>query len=310
MTEAIKIVINIDDDSMSQMEELLTAAVQRGMQKSAQLVQQVWVARAQQLDIRQTGEYIRGLTGEGSVEVIKPAGPDASGAVVGTIAVVATAPHSAIVEDGHAAFHLPSKINWSGARVKVGKNGKYMHIPFRHSAFADEATQQANGYTRATIKSMLPQDVYTAAANLKRTIKRNEGPFYDGDQFKAADAYNKGERLKRGAVQAGFTVGGDGKVRVERMPSRTVGFIRSPMGGKLTLVNPEWKSSRYEGLMKSGPKGHSQYLTIRTITPNSKGWNIPAQEGKGIGRIVARECGPEVEEIVGDEIVAALRGEG
>lgn len=39
--------------------------------------------------------------------------------------------------------------------------------------------------------------------------------------------------------------------------------------------------------MKSGPKGHSSFITIRTITPNSPGWNIPAQTGHGVARQVA-----------------------
>lgn len=310
---SVSVQVNIEQSWLDEpIGEAIEGALNVAMVKSATLVQAVWVGRAQQLDIRQSGAYIAGLQGDGSITVVKPVEADGPTAIVGEIKVSATAPHSQIVEDGHEAFHLPSRINWAGPRVKQGKNGPYLSIPFRHTAYAEAGEREAGGYTRASVKAMMPEQIYKQAKRLKRTTKTNEGPIRaPGGQFLHADRYNYGGRLKRGNVQSGFSAAPGQAAGEERRGERTVGhvYVGRTMGlrsGKLALTNPEWKTSKYEGMMKSGPRGHSQYMTIRVITPRSRGWNIPAQPGYGIGRQVASETAPMVEDIAANAIIEAL----
>ena len=99
----------------------------------------------------------------------------------------------------------------------------------------------------------------------------------------------------------GFT--GHNEQVVERRSARVVG--RDDQG---VMLNPTWKSSRFHGLFKTGPAKHTQYMTVRTVTPNSKGWNIPAQAGRFIAAAVASEIrtSPEAERLVTDRIAAAI----
>jgi hypothetical protein len=74
------------------------------------------------------------------------------------------------------------------------------------------------------------------------------------------------------------------------------------------MVNPAWQSSKFSGLLKSGPKGHSEYTTIRTITPNSPGWNIPAKQGLGVARMVASVVPQHIQGLLSAAISGALGG--
>lgn len=256
----------------------------------AQMVKAIWVARAQQLGVSDSGEYVRGIDEHGEIRRIYERGTMTSVEV--QLQIVNTAKHASIVEDGHAAFHLPSKIAWGdpGKRVKRGKKGPYMHIPFRHAA----PTKASSGPTKTAIRTQMPADIYARAQRLSRTIAQNQGPFYaaggvgthTGQMFHQADTYKRvgpgPSRLTHDvAASINVTPGGQG-IESRRGPRAVAGRI----GGR-QATNPGWKSSKYAGMMKTGPKGHSRYMTIRTITPNSPGWNIPAQHGRGIARQVA-----------------------
>lgn len=262
-----------DDEGI---EERVRAMLLPAGQAVAEYVRHLWVRVAQQQGAHDTGAYIAGIR-DNAIVTVEPAGEDESGLAEVVITITNTARHASIVEDGHAAFHLPTRINWSGPRVKQGKNGPYMHIPFRHSAFATPDQLDEKGYTVGARRRMMPADVYALAKRLHYTTRRNIGPIHTSSgQFVAADRYQWGNRLARGHVRTGFIAGEHGLYEERRGP-RQIGR---------TAMNPEWKTSRFEGMFKSGAKGHASYMTIRTITPHSSGWNIPAQVGKGIARTV------------------------
>lgn len=268
------------------MEELSTALSDRsaaivvldqGLILMANAIRDAWVMLAQRVGVRNTGGYIAGLRADGAVRVVQP--PRLTGGIIdAVIEVEATAPHSQIVEDGHAAFHMPSKVDWTGPRVKVSKSGvRYLHIPFRHTANVSDAEMEAKGYTTASRKSMMPAQIYDMASKLARTMPQKVGPIRGKDgAFKQADRYAWGERLTN-VSRANWLSSPQGNVE-NRRGERTVAR---------KMVNPEWGSSKFEGMFKSGGQGHSQYMTIRTMTENSPGWHIPAQHGHGLARKIA-----------------------
>lgn len=155
------------------------------------------------------------------------------------------------------------------SRAKRSKTSTpYLRIPFRASAYQSAERAARSGATAATRRAMMPADVYAQAKRLKA-----------------------GQRL--GAVP------GD-----ERRGARVVG--RDASGAEVS--NPAWKAGKAEGMQKRGPRGQTSYGTVRTITPASQGWNIPAQPGKRIAAAVTADLArsPDVAGIVEAEIAAAL----
>lgn len=253
----------------------------------AELVRQVWIQRAQDLGLTQDGGYIRGIE-EGRVDVVADRSDDTSMMV--TISIVNTAEHAAIVEDGHAAFHLPEAVSWSSPHVKHTKDGRpYLSIPFGHSATQSPAKQAASGITRGTLKSMMPAGIYARAKGLGYTTGRGSGPVLSGGGaagavYEQADVYSHGpgrHRLSH-VAHAGLVALPSGDLYEFRRSARSIGRI----AGR-EAVNPEWQNSKFHGMLKTGTKGHASYLTIRTMTIDSPGWNIPAQVGYGVARQVA-----------------------
>jgi hypothetical protein len=297
--------------------EPFAASLRRGAFMGAQFVQGVWIRLAQAMDIRATGAYIRGIDTAG-LTVVRD---DVTGTSV-DVAIFAgnDAPHAAIVEYGHRAFRLPEAINWGSkaGRIKMGKRGPYLHIPFRHRAYASPGAADKQGLTRATRKAMMPEDVYREAKALRRTIPLKTGPQRDAQGWhKHTDTYKPGGRLDRGQTQPdanrsrfldplSHVVGPHHADFTEHRGERFVGFDRKGNA----LVNPSWQSSKFQGLMKTGPKGHTAYMTVRTITPTSAGWNIPAQPGKYVAHAAAMAAAADnrLVSIVIGEAMATLKG--
>lgn len=288
-------------------------ALERGAMLGAQFAQGMWIRFAQEADVRETGAYIRGIQADGAIQVVKEPAQTGGEQITDweiVIEITNSAPHASIVEEGHGAFHLPSVINWGagGGRIKRSKDGRaYLHIPFKHGAHVSPEEAAEKGYTRAQIKRMMPAEIHREAKKLANIIRRHEGPIHSqGGQFIAADRYRtegRGRsRLDRRHTRPGDVVGGV----VEHRGATTVG--KSPEG--FALVNPAWKSSKYHGLFKSGPPGHEQYMTIRTMTQDSHGWNIPAQKGHFLAKHVAAalQNGPDLPGIVLGGMAEVLHG--
>ena len=283
-------------------ETVVSAELEAAAFRMAEAVKGLWIQVAQQLGVHNTGAYIRGIRAEGNTSV--KVTEEGDGRWLVELVIVNTANHASYVEDGHAAFHLPDKIDWGGPRVKHGPSGPYLHIPFRHAAYVAEGDRADKGVTLQALRRMMPQEVYQEAKRLARVVPLRVGPIRQDGRFIAADRY---------AVDAGQ------KKRPSRLEGRPgVAFVASATGeifeeqrgarGK----NPGWGSSRFEGLFKSGPAGHTAYMTVRTITPRSPGWHIPAVEGKPVIATVERLVGetPEFGQLVEDIFTAKAAADG
>lgn len=292
------IVIDIDLSGFDAIREVSDAdmerALQRGMLLAVEYVKALWHQEAVTAGLRTSGRYVQSIGS--SIEVVEA--PNVSGGSFSmAVDIHNDDPRADIIENGSRAFHLPSAINWSSTtgKIKRSPTGRpYLHVPFRHAAFADEEKRVEDGLLPSTLRRMMPQSVYNQAKRLARRVPNREGPItrpavspagHPYQQHVASDRYSWSgagrKRLERGHVNTGFTAR-HGELVEERRSERQVGRDRHG-----PLVNPEWQTSKYEGLMKTGPKRHTQYLTIRTMTPDSPGWNIPARAGHGIVRRVS-----------------------
>ncbi len=179
------------------------------------------------------------------------------------VTIVNTAPGAKWVEQGHGAYHLPSRIDWSRTDGKIKRNprtgARWLTIPIRHRAYATPAQANQQGLSEATRAAMMPRTVYQAAKQLTASFKHNQGPVHAADgRYLAADRYTWGRRLS--VAQLVPLVG-------REAASRYRGMVR------------------FEQLQAGGGRS-SVYLTFRTLTPKSRGWHIPARPGKHLARRV------------------------
>lgn len=279
---------------------VVQAAVQAQLSLAGQAAKQLWTMRAQAMDIRRSGAYLRGIAlgDDSNVQMVAVA----NGAQLeAALSITNTAPHAWIVEVGHAPFSLPASINWSagGGSIKRSKDGTpYLTIPFEHSAYATPKQAEDRGLTRATRSRMMTSDVYARAKKLTPTNRNNAGPQFGpggaaggaGQVFKQRDTYTRGERLRDPRPPSSSSTDSFGRVTTLRRGAQYVGVDNQ---GR-TLTNPGWGSSRFDGMIRStqtvaGGGEQSSYRTLRTITPNSLGFRIPAQIGKYVIRQVREE---------------------
>lgn len=295
-------------------DDAIRAAVRAMMDTGAQFAKALWLQRAQDLGIRRTGEYMRGIQ---DAEIRKVSETVSDNLLVVVFDIVNTSPHAAVVEDGHPAFSLPQAIDWSrtDGSIKRGPNGPYLHIAFRHAANQSADQREASGMTVGTLKTMMPADIYRQAKVLRAQVAQRAGPLYRGEgeqrQFVAADRYTKPPNRGRLSIDNNANIIGGAGGNYESRRSERMVAGRTDKGKKLT--NPEWQTPKYEGLFKSGGSGHTSYMTVRTLTPRSAGWNTPAQPGHGIARQVAGALsnGPGADrfrELLTSAAVAAIQG--
>lgn len=273
------------------------------VEQLAMAARELWLLSAAGHDIR--GNYVRKIQ-EPEVELL-PATPNG---LAFAIRIANTHKLARIVEDGHAAFHLPSRIDWSGPKVKHGKHGPYLHIPFRHRAHVTDDRADDLGFRVSSRRAILPQRLYAEAAKLRSRIPLRQGPIYDADgKYVAADRYRwtrkgEGTRLDGDGGGANYLGGTD---RGAEEHQRSERIIAGRINGR-PAVNPAWQTSKYAGLFKTGDPGHTAYLTVRTITPTSQGWNIPARVGLGIVREATARLRADAQEEFENLLEDNLRG--
>lgn len=275
--------------------ERLQGALRAVMDTAGQFAKALWYQRAQDLNIRNSGAYLQGIQ-DATVELVEER--NSGGDLQVVIVIRNTAPHAAIVEDGHPAFHLPDRIDWASgsAAIRRAADGTpYLRIPFRHGAFAGAVSRVDQGLTMGQLRSMMPSAVYADAKRLTFSARGKprgkRGTYHDptpGPRFVAGAEMTERWRAAR-------TVAG-----------------RDASGNRLT--NPAWQTAKHQGLFKTGSKGNAQYLTVRTLTPQSAGWNIPAQLGHGVARQVAYvlnsggAAGQRFQDLLAETARNALRG--
>lgn len=251
--------------------EMVTQAVERGAFEVANGIKARWLTKVRDIGGWDTGKYELGVQTASVVFVSRSVQMPIIQVVID---VVNTAPHAAVVEDGHMAFHLPDKIDWgSSPNVKTFKNGtRYITVPFRHYT-----PRKGPGITKTAERAMMPAEVYNQAKKLVLSERLMQGrQVTPSGQFVAADRYNWGGRMER-LVPVGHKVGGilERRGQTEVAPG---------------MVNPAWGSSKFHGMVKFGPVRGESYRTFRILTEHSVGWNIPAQAGRHIAADVAREA--------------------
>ena len=153
---------------------------------------------------------------------------------------------------------------------RITKKGKrIVTVPFRH------ATESA-APTGRMARAVMPDEVHQLAKALQgRPLKGL------GDLYKQSKSY---------------------------VYYRAQGWPGVPEGQGYT-----WKSSPYEGLRRYGGGtpggGHQvQYLTFRTITPDSPGWFIPPVAGQHFPERVVAAVGPKIADMVAEALSADLHG--
>lgn len=304
----LSVIFDVDFSEVEPADMAIGSALRAAALAAAHYVRVAWIQTAVEVGFEAGGSYVRGIESAGRVEIEEERtigdGDDIRAFEI-TVAITNTAKNAAIVEDGHAAFHLPSKIDWaaSGGSIKRGTHGPYLHIPFRHGAFKAQGGRDDAGSTLGARKGMMPKEIYAQARQLQRREATRQGPIHGRDgSFLAADRYRwtglarKQRRLRHQARVGELHASSTGSVSEPR---------RGPRGG-----NPAWQGSKFGGMMKTGPAGHSSFLTIRTITPNSPGWNIPAQPGYGIAKRLAADLqhDQELRDVLMHALTSTLTG--
>lgn len=187
------------------------------------------------------------------------------------VAVVSDVPQVGWLEEGRAGFHLPSR--WGG-HWKVSAQGHlYATVPFRQST--PPTAGGGVSTSRGRLGNAMSPQVYRLAKTLGdyRTTRERLGGF--GDLYKRGVSYD---------------------------------LYRSGYGWDLpaNLDNEqgyEWKSSQFEGMFRNtvktpGGGSHTEYVTMRTITPDSPGWYIPPMPALHLAAHALDQALPAIREVI------------
>lgn len=245
--------------------------VKLAIQATGEVIRNIWIQTAEAEVNRATGDYIAALTSPAAVAI------DQDGMAV---TITNFSKHAMIIEEGRAAFHLPSRIDWSKT-----KNRRVI-VPFQHATPPETGEDlQDKGRTYRSVRAMMPHEIYEYASQLKpgeRLTKKTPHPVH-------------GESHPAGRfMQAAFYA----------PPAKPTDYAKDMTGQHDAMQKPfvsklsHWKFSKYHGMVKTGAKGHTKYTTFRTITPESKGWNIPAQSGKYLIPKVKAKALPIITEMI------------
>jgi len=184
--------------------------------------------------------------------------------------VVNTAPHARLIEEGHGGFHLPSRIPWATTRKARRTKRGRWYLII---PFRHGAHRTGTGITGQAQRTMLPRPVYARARRLQ-----------PGQHLTAHVSAGRGVHMP------GLT-----PYRPAYAPN----------------IRPHYThASIHEGLSKRGARGHTQYLTFRTMRQDSPGWHIPPQAPRPIAHWVVRQQTPVVAQLLVDaatrDVQAAL----
>lgn len=220
---------------------------------AAELVRWAWVqlAEGSSMSPAQQARYVEGLTDARSI--IHPVGGDPL-----TATIVNVSPLANSIDEGHGAYHLPSRIHWASTLGAMkNKFGRYyMFIPFTHGAYRGR-----KGPMRTQARAM-PPAVYRRARLLKPGQYLTSGP--GGGRYIHTPGMTPYVPRYHRNIRPGYTH----TLRQERM-------IRQPGRGK-----------------------GSQYLTFRTMTQSSTGWWVPPQAGLHLARQAEQDTAAAVEQML------------
>ncbi len=260
--------------------ELMGPAVRQAMVDAGQIIIAAW--REAAADHVATGDYLARLT---MAEALRyPYMSD-----LNAVAVVNTAKYAYWLEEGRAGFHLAA--HWS--KWKVSKKGTlYARVPFR----IDTPIAKGGGVSTTRMRQAMPQAVYSWSMHRNRfpwnkpavELGLRERQFGHGERYKASKSYHYFRQLFE-------------------MPPTLAG-----------VEGYTWKASKYENMFRVGPARtpgggtQGEYMTIRTITPESKGWLIPPSPGHHFAERALAQAAPAIDQLIqqaaAQELANAIQG--
>ena len=255
-------------------------ATMRAVRRAGELLHTAWLMKANNdLVGRSSGDYVAGLRTPESLQ--HPY--DADSMAVGVFNV---APHATAIEYGHDGYNLAARINWGDtpkSRYSKETGLWYIYVPFRHYTPA----RAGEGATLRRIRHSMPETLYQVA----KRMTADERMMGDRHHILRSESTIRGPGRR---VIAHRGIGAKSKryvVPLGGLPqsARSAGAIQTALRNR-EAPDPFHKQSTYEGMFKSGMKGHTQYMTIRTLTQESQWW-MPARPGKFAARKVASENG-------------------
>jgi len=177
--------------------------------------------------------------------------------------IVSDDPQASIVEYGGMEIDLHAVLDYA-PKARLSKAGqKYLRIPFRHAT--TEAGSQGQRFQ--AISKKWGSNVLTPAVHRAMQKKR--------PHLMTSSYVERGPNVKHGMVQRFLYTKGD---RLKSQALHSLGIDPASLTGQKLV-----------GLMRTGKKGHSQYLTIRTLSQaNPEGWRIQAYEAQSIASKVAQ----------------------
>ncbi|MEO8602981.1 MAG: hypothetical protein ABI629_10420 [bacterium] len=194
------------------------------------------------------------------------------------VAVVSTEPQTDWLEEGRAGFHMPDRID--PGKWKVTKDGKrYLNIPFRHTS----PVKAGGGASGGRMRTQMPADVYALASQLE-----------------------DGARLTVGSLSAALEGGDATPLGAELFKQgKSYSYYREIFGGQVPDHLPggyTWRAGKFEGLQRNtretpGGGRHTEYMTFRTITPDSEGWYIPPTPGYHLAAHALDAAAPAIEQL-------------
>lgn len=176
--------------------------------------------------------------------------------------VFTTSPHGESIEKGQRPRDMKQAL-LSSPKAKKGKNGsRYITIPFRH------------GTPGATTIPAMPRAVYNAARRLGYT-RREQGLTGDARVYVWGGRYNQG--VERDAQYG----------------------MRTHIGAH-PGAGYQHKSGIYEGMVRMGRPGHSQYMTFRRVSDKSdpRSWMHPGTPPRPIREAVVENTKEEVLQLI------------
>lgn len=194
-------------------------------------------------------------------------------------------PYAGVIEHGAPRHDMKTMLN-SSLKVRISAAGRrYLIIPFRHghpgnvigdSPMSDAVSAWWTDKKASSVRGMGSRLSGTGAMDIKTRKPLTV----------AARSYAWGDRLSRGALAS--------------------------------LGASDHETKRMQGMVmfrrpgKTGGASHSQFITFRVMSENSKGWIAPATEGKWPARTTSEIYKPLAEAIfraaVAEDIKALLPG--
>lgn len=161
-------------------------------------------------------------------------------------------------------------------KARQGKNGKYLRIPLRQPTTEPGGAggQRFQAHGARFGDGVLPPGVVRAM------LKKNQ--YLITGHYQEPSIHHGGGMVTRN--------------RYSKNPGRlTLAEINRISERSKHAITPAY-AKRITGLLRGGTKGHSQYLTIRTLSEaNPQGWRIKAYPPQQVSEEVARELEAIVE---------------